>query len=352
MRWDVSRAAAPLASATRWCSSGRPGERSSWPGCGRLGVRAPDAERDFRARGRLPAGGAITSLQRRDRHRDTRAALGLLEPMSATPSRLVASPFSPDSSDDSIRGGRTAQHCVDRINDDRGGYDPAAAAPPGPRRQRVRPRPAQRNRADSGRYPGRPVFLLRPLVSSGGGALRYSIQFPATRCSRSEAPGAGRRPGLIPGCQRRDQAGWRPSQVAAMRPLGPRQHPRELLLASRDFARDGLAGRRIIPDRHAALEKRPGPRRESIERNCSANCRTASRHDPSGAIAAHNPRGAWGLPDRASTASWYPRSASRWRPLDPPSWRIASVPRSCRAPPGPSGEQHVVVFPDALPLGV
>jgi hypothetical protein len=182
MRWNVSRAA-DLAGARNAIVF----VRESWGAqllarMWTLGVQRPDAERIYQHVDACRLEGAITDLEAR-RERGPVApeeALALLAPMIADSARLIASPFSPDSSERFEPGRPYRQACADRINDDRGGttlLPPLLLADDG----NVYVRDLHsRNRLILDQYPGRPVFLLHPRSAQG---IAPPVFYPLSRDS-------------------------------------------------------------------------------------------------------------------------------------------------------------------------
>jgi hypothetical protein len=135
-----------------------------------LGLPRPEAERIFRHVDACRLEEAISELEVHGDGRSSTpaAALSAIAPLMADSSRLVRSPFSPDSSERFEPGRPYPALCVERINDDRGGTTllaPLLLARDGNLYVRDL---HQRNRAILEEYPGRPVFLLRPPAGQGG----------------------------------------------------------------------------------------------------------------------------------------------------------------------------------------
>ena len=247
-----------------------------------LGLPRPEAERIFRHVDACRLEDAISALEVHGDGRSSTpaAALSAIAPLMADSSRLVRSPFSPDSSERFEPGRPYRALCVERINDDRGGTTllaPLLLARTGICTSAI-------CTSATGRFwkstpAARCSSSARPRVREG--PCRYSIRFRVIRCSRSEAR-AGRPP--AEGVNGESAAGRRDgSRVSARgyRPIGAGQHLRVLLMAIRDVVGDGVASAHVIANRHTALEEPgPGHRASRIESQRSANCPTASRHDP------------------------------------------------------------------------
>jgi hypothetical protein len=170
MRWNVSRAAqaagvhdAIVLVRETW---GAQLLARMWA----LGIERPDAERIFRHVDACRLEEAISDLEaHRAAARATPAgALGRLTSLMADSSRLVRSPFSPDSSERFESGRPYLPMCIQRINDDREGTTllaPLLLARDGNLYVRDL---HQHNGAILEEYPGRPVFLLRAPAGQGG----------------------------------------------------------------------------------------------------------------------------------------------------------------------------------------
>jgi hypothetical protein len=112
--------------------------------------------------------------------RDT-AALERLWPLMVDSSRVIGSPFSPDSTERYLPGTTYRQRCVEKINDDRGGFTlltPLLLAKGG---NNIYARDlGARDSLLLARYPSRPVFLVRPATSAEGEPPRF---YPLSRDS-------------------------------------------------------------------------------------------------------------------------------------------------------------------------
>lgn len=120
--------------------------------------------------------------------RDT-AALDLLRPLLADSSRLIGSPFSPDSSERYLPGIAYTPHCQAQIAEDRGGFTlltPLLLAHGG---GNVYARDlGARDSLLLAQYPSRPVYLVRPATSKEGEPPRF---YPLSRDSLWRAWRAG-----------------------------------------------------------------------------------------------------------------------------------------------------------------
>jgi hypothetical protein len=134
-----------------------------------LGLPRPEAERIFRHVDACRLEEAISELEvdGQGKRGTPAAALSAIAPLMADSSRLVRSPFSPDSSERFEPGRPYGSLCVERINDDRRGTTllaPLLLA----RDANLYVRDLhERNRVILEQYPGRPVFLLRPPTGQG-----------------------------------------------------------------------------------------------------------------------------------------------------------------------------------------
>lgn len=122
-----------------------------------LGASRPDGERYYRNIDSCLLDQALADLER-----TAAPDLGRLVPMMADSARLVASPFSPDTSERVLDGARYDRRCLDRIAEDRAGTALLAPTILSRRTDLTFVRDLQaRNRRVLEAYPGRAVFLLR-----------------------------------------------------------------------------------------------------------------------------------------------------------------------------------------------
>ncbi|MFN0178441.1 MAG: hypothetical protein ACKVZ0_06540 [Gemmatimonadales bacterium] len=127
-----------------------------------LGATRPQAERFYRNVDSCRLDHAIDSLERAGRP----GGLERLVPLMSDSARLVASPFSPDTSERVLDGARYDQRCAARINEDRAGTALLAPTVLSRRADLVFVRDLQwRNRVILEREPSKAVYLLRRLAA-------------------------------------------------------------------------------------------------------------------------------------------------------------------------------------------
>ena len=123
---------------------------------------------------------ALTSMETDSAAMTPGAARADLLPLLRDSARVIASPFSPDSSERFLPGSRYPRRCLDRINDDRAGstlLPPLLLAHGGGNVYRRDLH--QRNRLLLAEYPDRPVYLLRQAPDPGA----LPVFYPASRDS-------------------------------------------------------------------------------------------------------------------------------------------------------------------------
>lgn len=172
MRWNADSAAAASGAAEALVFV-----RESWGAelaarMWAVGVPRREAELLYRSVDACVLDREISGLER-GTARDT-AALERLWPLMADSSRVIGSPFSPDSSERYLPGTTYRQSCLEKITEDRGGFTlltPLLLARGG---NNIYARDlGARDSLLLARYPSRPVYLVRPATSAEGEPPRF-----------------------------------------------------------------------------------------------------------------------------------------------------------------------------------
>ena len=137
-----------------------------------LGVSRGETEMLYRSIDACMLEHRIDSLERY--HIQGAAAREQLRMLLPDSSRLVKSPFSPDSSERYLRGYRYSRACMDRINADRGGFTLLLPTLLARRGDNVYARDlGARDSLLAREYPTRPLYLLRPQSAEVGAELHF-----------------------------------------------------------------------------------------------------------------------------------------------------------------------------------
>jgi hypothetical protein len=167
MRWDADRAAAASGVQNALVLV-----RESWGAqlvarMWALGVSRSETEFLYHRVDACALDQAIARLEQRSAH--NAAATEAFRSLLPDSTRLVASPFSPDSTERFLPGSRYSERCLARINDDRAGFTlltPLLLARGG---GNIYARDLhERDTLLLQAYPDRPVYLLRPASAEVG----------------------------------------------------------------------------------------------------------------------------------------------------------------------------------------